>query len=291
MRSWRSTAGPLARHRAASVDALGADDVAPRRARRGRSGSRRAPRSRRGPPWRAPPHGVVVDVDPRQRVAERPGVSSAHHSRRRRASRGGIAGADVGCRRRRQPRSTSCGPRLVGLHPVLLREHPQEAVPVHLDEHERCRRSAGEGGDDHAPGAGVEIAQHRPDFSAAFTGRSLARHRRHRTRSVCFIRAVGESEADRTGVGGAIMGDRDADRPHTMLCHRAAGALPPRRRVTGRGDAGGAGADRHRSIRGSMRSASSPHDEAIVSAPASEARWGAANRWVRSTACRRRSRT
>ena len=50
-------------------------------------------------------------------------------------------------------------------------------MPVHLDEHEETGETTRERSHDHAAGAGIEITEHRPDCSATFTVRSLARHR------------------------------------------------------------------------------------------------------------------
>ena len=121
-------------------------------------------------------------------------------------------------------------------------------MPVHLDEDEETGETTRERSHDHAAGAGIEITEHRPDCSATFTVRSLARHRGFTSptsRSVCVRSRFAASDADRTGVGGAIMGHGDADRSHAMLGHRAVGALPARRRVSCRGDAGSPRADRH----------------------------------------------
>ena len=124
---------------------LGGDDVAPFQC--GSEESSRGDGVEVGECLRGQPaqHAAGSDVDPRQRVAERPRIGLSVGRGDRRLSRRHRRAAG---RERRPPR------------PVLLREDPREPVPVHLEEHAEAGGSASEGGGDHAAGAGIEIAQH-----------------------------------------------------------------------------------------------------------------------------------
>ena len=139
MRSWRSTAA----HSPGDAAAASSTSSVPTMSPRSSASRKNAGRGERlvvgerllGQPA---PDGVVGDVDPRQRVAERAGVGRC--TRRR----SGVASASASS-------SSELRPGLVGLGAVLLGEDAEEAVPVHLEQHDEARGAAGEGRGDHAP--------------------------------------------------------------------------------------------------------------------------------------------
>ena len=91
------------------------------------------------------PHDVTVEVDARQRVAERPRIgaafghgvvaalasASARRRRRRRRRQRRARSASAVTFSTRSP--SSCELRFVGLRPVLLGDDPHDAVAVHLE--------------------------------------------------------------------------------------------------------------------------------------------------------------
>ena len=211
MRSWRSTAA----HSPGSVDvvdALGADDVAARDGVAEERGCGERLVVGEGLLRQAPPHTVVVDEHARHRVAERPGISSAHHSPRTVIRQG--PGRTLGVRRlavRRRRLRRRARRRLERAGPVPPRpgcgassRTRRGTGAVHLEEHAETGGATGERSHDHAAGAGIEVTEHRPDCSAAFTVRSLAGHRVFTltTPVLSASWAGAASDADRTGVVG-----------------------------------------------------------------------------------------
>lgn len=60
------------------------------------------------------------------------------------------------------------GLRLLRAGAVRLRDHAEQAMPVHSEQDRDSRGASGEGGDDHVPGLRVKVAQHGDDSSGPF---------------------------------------------------------------------------------------------------------------------------
>ena len=146
-------------------------------------------------------------------------------------------------------------------------------MPVHLEEHTESGEATRERSDDHAPGAGIEITEHSPDCSAAFTVRSFAGYRVFSTLFDAIMGFV--TPTDLTQCSATEL----------LELYRRGEASPV--------EATQAVLERIDAIDSRLNAfCLVAHDEAhrVGRAPARRA-GSAASRWARSTASRRRSRT